>query len=205
MRADMNLTAHAPELQIINDSHRYQDLCLLFEQTFAQSENTLLVKGHSEPLYLPASSSQPSHQIIFAHGYFASALHEVAHWCIAGKQRRLLEDYGYWYCPDGRNNQEQGQFEQVEVKPQAIEWAFSVAAQKPFRVSTDNLNGEQADTLAFQAKVQQQVLHYLHQGFPPRAQQFINALQGFYHTEALCADAFDSGELNLSRGTNERF
>ena len=33
---------------------------------------------------------------------FNSALHEISHWTIAGKERRLLADLGYWYAPDGR-------------------------------------------------------------------------------------------------------
>jgi elongation factor P hydroxylase len=85
----------------------YQDLIHLFNQTFAESENTHLVKGQSEPIYLPANDQVNYHRIIFAHGFFASALHEIAHWCVAGQARRLLEDYGYWYCPDGRNMQQQ--------------------------------------------------------------------------------------------------
>jgi len=202
MRADMNLTAHTLKQQNIDDRHRYQDLCLLFDQTFAQNENTRLIKGNDEPVYLPAGNKHDHHQIVFAHGYFASALHEVSHWCIAGKQRRLLEDYGYWYCPDGRNNQQQEEFEQVEIKPQAIEWAFSVAVQKPFRVSSDNLHGAQADTLAFHAKVQQQALNYLQQGFPLRAQQFIRVLQDFYLSPPLCPKDFSSPELTPSRESN---
>jgi len=121
--------------------HNYQDLIVCFNATFTNTENTVLVKGDHEPIYIPAKSSHQHHQIVFAHGYFASALHEISHWCIAGKQRRLLEDYGYWYCPDGRDVKQQTEFEKVEVKPQAIEWAFSCASGKPFAVSTDNLNG----------------------------------------------------------------
>ncbi|GAM69307.1 transporting ATPase [Vibrio sp. JCM 19236] len=26
-------------------------------------------------------------------------MHEIAHWCVAGPKRRLLEDFGYWYEP----------------------------------------------------------------------------------------------------------
>jgi elongation factor P hydroxylase len=170
--------------------HRYQDLISLFNHTFKKTENTILVKGCDEPIYIPASKQQPNHQIIFAHGYFASALHEIAHWCIAGKQRRLLEDYGYWYCPDGRDHQQQAEFEKVEVKPQAIEWAFSVAANKPFRVSTDNLNGAPVDHLGFQLKVQQQVGVYLISGFPARAHIFIQQLQRFYQTSPLSKACF---------------
>ncbi|WP_286233097.1 elongation factor P hydroxylase [Thalassotalea sediminis] len=161
--------------------HNYQDLIAIFEHTFFERYNTRLVKGGNEPIYLPADDSLNYHRIIFAHGYFTSALHEVAHWCIAGRQRRLLEDFGYWYHPDGRTKCEQKQFESVEVKPQAIEWAFCIAAGIRFNVSTDNLNGEEPDTVAFRLAVYQQVKAYLSVGFPKRAQQFIQALAQFYH------------------------
>lgn len=170
--------------------HNYQDLITLFNQTFAESENTLLVKGHDEPIYMPATTPQDKHQIVFAHGYFSSALHEISHWCIAGKQRRLLEDYGYWYCPDGRNQEQQAKFETVEIKPQAIEWALSSAANKTFRVSTDNLNGAPVDTLGFQTAVQTQAKRYLISGFPQRAALFIQVLQNFYQSEPLHSGSF---------------
>lgn len=163
----------------------YRDLIVLFDQLFSRSENTRLIKGESEPVYLPADTEVTFHRVIFAHGFFASALHEIAHWCLAGKARRLVEDYGYWYCPDGRNTQQQAEFEYVEIKPQAIEWAFSVACGSLFRVSTDNLNGAPVDTRGFTRNVRLQVLQYLQHGFPPRAQQFIAALQAFYQTPAL--------------------
>lgn len=160
--------------------HDVNQLMALFNKAFIQTENTQLIKGNDEPIYLPKNESCPFNQIIFAHGYFSSALHEVAHWCIAGKARRELEDYGYWYEPDGRNEHQQTQFEQVEIKPQAIEWAFCIAAKKRFNVSADNLNGAEADTVNFTANVFQQVKRYLDQGFPPRAQLFINVLAQYY-------------------------
>ena len=162
--------------------HSYQDLIVIFNQIFAEKYNTRLTKGGDEPLYSPASKQCNYHQIIFAHGYYSSALHEIAHWCIAGKARRLLEDFGYWYQPDGRNEQQQKTFEQVEIKPQAIEWAFCVAANKKFNVSADNLNGFQADTKAFKQSVYHQVLVYLENGFPPQAQELIKSLSKFYQT-----------------------
>ncbi len=162
--------------------HQYQDLIQLFHDTFFNQYNTRLIKGGDEPLYLPASEHCGYHQVIFARGYYASAFHEIAHWCQAGDARRLLEDFGYWYIPDGRNEQQQRKFEQVEVIPQAIEWAFNVAANKKFHVSSDNLDGFQADTDGFKKKVFQQVKIFLKQGFPSRANQFIEALAQFYNT-----------------------
>ncbi|WP_205409117.1 elongation factor P hydroxylase, partial [Vibrio gazogenes] len=64
--------------------HRYQDLINIFNQTFAERYQTHLVAGDDEPIYLPADDSVPYHRIIFAHGFYASALHEIAHWCVAG-------------------------------------------------------------------------------------------------------------------------
>lgn len=161
--------------------HHYQDLIKLFNDTFAKSENTRLVKGDSEPVYLPASIDCEYHQVVFAHGFYASALHEIAHWCIAGKARRQLEDYGYWYCPDGRNINEQAEFEKVELKPQAIECAFSMAAGFAFKVSTDNLHGAEVDRESFVLRVNQQLSDLKRHGFPPRAAQFLQVLESFYN------------------------
>lgn len=156
---------------------------LLFEQTFYLSHNTKLVKGDSEPVYLPRSGMCQYHQLIFAHGYFASALHEISHWCLAGEERRLLEDFGYWYLPDGRTKKQQQHFEHVEIKPQAIEWAFSVSCNKNFIISADNLNGSATDSVDFKQSVYDQIHHYLIAGFPPRAQQFIAVLADFYQVQ----------------------
>lgn len=158
----------------------YQPLIELFSECFYARYRTRLVAGDDEPLYRPASNADGDHQIIFAHGFFASALHEIAHWCIAGEQRRLLEDYGYWYEPDGRNAQQQAQFEQVEVKPQALEWLFSLCAGVPFQVSVDNLNGVAVDRTAFTAKVRAQLQCYLREGVPARAERFARALANYY-------------------------
>lgn len=72
-------------------------------------------------------------------------MHEISHWTIAGAKRRLLPDLGYWYAPDGRTKEQQDLFEQVEVKPQAIEWLFAQSFGRKFRVSLDNLTGDSGD------------------------------------------------------------
>lgn len=169
--------------------HDANDLIRLFNATFAETENTLLVRGADEPLYLPADENHLRHRIVFAHGFFASALHEIAHWCIAGRKRRQLVDYGYWYRPDGRNAEEQREFEIVESKPQAIEWAFSQACAKPFEVSIDNLSGVAVDRAAFEACVMQAYHRYESKGFPPRAQHFMNVLRAFYSTSGMSSAA----------------
>nr|WP_229805219.1 elongation factor P hydroxylase [Alteromonas halophila] len=160
-----------------------------FEQAFFPRYNTRLVRGDDEPVYLPANDVCAFHKIVFAHGFFASALHELAHWCIAGKARRLQEDYGYWYCPDGRDEQAQRMFEKVEVKPQALEKAFSIACQRAFQVSTDNLHGAEPDRAAFTQAVDRQYYHYCEKGFPARAAQLINVLAQTFGGEDAAAQA----------------
>jgi elongation factor P hydroxylase len=152
----------------------------LFGDLFAGSHGARLVRGGREPVYLPRDADHPYDRVVFAHGFFASALHEAAHWCVAGPARRRLVDYGYWYKPDGRSAAEQREFEAVEVKPQALEWIFSVAAGTPFHFSADNLGagGVPASPawLAFQRRVQEQVHRFLAGGLPDRADRFATAL-----------------------------
>lgn len=162
--------------------HQYQDLIAIFSDCFFEKYNTILVKGDDEPLYVPAGDSQPHNTLIFAHGFFASALHECSHWLIAGGERRKLVDFGYWYEPDGRSEEQQVLFQSVEVKPQAIEWILSQASGYRFRVSVDNLNGAETDAEAFKKSVLHQVVLYCERGLPKRAEVFRSALCRFYNT-----------------------
>lgn len=176
--------------------HHYEDLINIFHDCFAADYNTRLVKGENEPLYSVKNESQPYNIIYFAHGYFSSALHECAHWLIAGKERRAVEDYGYWYNPDGRTAEQQILFQQVEIKPQALEWILAKACNHSFRVSNDNLNGARVDTDNFKKAVFQQVLSYCQAGLSPRAQSFRSALAEFYNqNRVLTTDDFDLQEL----------
>lgn len=161
--------------------HCYHDLIRIFNECFATTYNTQLVKGDDEPIYLPADDERPYHALFFAHGFYSSALHECSHWLIAGEERRKLVDFGYWYTPDGRNAEQQALFQKVEVKPQAIEWILSVAAGHRFRVSVDNLNGAESDTESFKQAVHAQVLYYCSNGLPERARLFREALCSFYN------------------------
>jgi len=138
-------------------------------------QNTVLAHSPDEPEYRPATTQQPA-QILFAHGFFASALHEISHWCIAGAERRKLPDLGYWYAPDGRNHAQQQLFEQVEIKPQALEWLFTVACDRPFRVSRDNLNGDAGNGAAFKDNVYAR-LHALLDGTAPIPRDAVRLLQ----------------------------
>lgn len=175
----------------MSTTHHYLQLIELFDSCFVGDFQTRLIKGEDEPIYLPADEESPWNRVVFAHGYYASALHEISHWCIAGAERRKLVDFGYWYCPDGRDADTQRQFEQAEIKPQALEWLFCVAAGFPFNVSCDNLDGDfEPDRIAFQRKVQAQVVTYLEQGIPARPARFIAALREYYSTPPLTAAQF---------------
>jgi elongation factor P hydroxylase len=160
--------------------HNYQDLITLFNACFEESFNTRLIAGGDEPMYLPAHEHQSYHAIIFTHDYFRSALHECAHWFIAGDKRRQQIDYGYWYEPDGRSVEQQTRFQEAEIKPQALEYILSQAAKHPFCISLDNLNQTNSDNSSFAEAVQLQASLYLQQGLPVRAEQFKQALINFY-------------------------
>ncbi|MEH6472379.1 MAG: elongation factor P hydroxylase [Halopseudomonas sp.] len=181
---------------MVEESQRCQQLIGLFNELFLNTYNTELVLGGDEPIYLPATADYPHHRVIFAHGYFSSALHEISHWCIAGSERRLLEDFGYWYRPDGRTAVQQAEFELVEVKPQALEWLFNRACGVSFRISCDNLSGETTDTTRFKDRVYQQVLDYLEQGLAARPRMLVERLGQFYQLPALTPDQFRRQDLD---------
>jgi len=151
----------------------------VFEQCFRDSERTALVGGAMEPLYEPAAGHGALHCIHYREDFFASALHEVAHWCIAGRERRQQRDFGYWYAPDGRDGAAQRAFEAAEERPQALEWLFSLACAYPFQVSVDNLDPETGavpDTQPFCDRVFQRALDWQRNGLPERAATFFAAL-----------------------------
>lgn len=148
--------------------------------------NAQLSPGADEPFYRAARSASEFAIIYSTYDYFSSALHELAHWCIAGVERRQKDDYGYWYEPDGRSVEQQQLFYQVEQKPQALEWAFSLAANVPFRISLDNLNStvlEKTESERFRNNVFSQLQHYFDTGFPSRAQRVIALLCRLYRNQ----------------------
>lgn len=161
--------------------HTAEDIVSLFNQCFIETEGTELVAFNPEPEYIPRHLRDASlDAILFTKDYFASALHEISHWCIAGVERRKQLDYGYWYCPDGRTPEQQALFEQVEVKPQALEWILAEAAAFPFRLSFDNLNGSPVDAKGFADRVHQQTQEYLTNGIGERPMKLIQFLLKFY-------------------------
>lgn len=164
----------------MTEQHHYPDLIYLFNQLFEHTEQTILLAGGDEPLYLPKDEHSQLNRIIFTKDYYASALHEIAHWCIAGKERRQLIDYGYWYRPDRNTADAQDLFEQAEAKPQALEWIFSQTCGIQFRISVDNLARNNEVTDSFKQSVYQHTLEFLETKLPKRAKLFNDNLLDFY-------------------------
>lgn len=152
-------------------------LISLFNALFFE-QNVRLVRGKHDPEYFPAQDDKPA-RIEFAHGFFSSALHELSHWCIAGMKRRQLPDFGYWYAPDGRTATQQQAFEQMEIRPQALECLFTLACRRPFQVSQDNLFADfDTSSSTFGADVYEQASHYINapQTLPRDAKTLLRAL-----------------------------
>lgn len=162
-------------------------LMALFNTVFS-AKNVELVRGETEPEYFPATEATPA-RIEFAHGFFQSALHEISHWSLAGKHRRTLPDFGYWYAPDGRTEAQQKAFEQVEIKPQAIECLFSLMCGRSFRVSQDNLHADfDTSQSTFKEDVYNQAKLYINapQNLPTDAKTLLTTLA------FVCHDSIDS-------------
>jgi elongation factor P hydroxylase len=151
------------------ENHLLDSVISTFEELFP---DVRLIGGFSEPEYLPPTPGR-SAEIHFTRDYVRSALHEIAHWCVAGAERRKLSDFGYWYAPDGRTNALQSEFYRVEVRPQAIELILSEALGIEFEVSADNLGNPQSDTRPFQAAVDAEVSKLRDTGLPPRVRLLV--------------------------------
>ena len=119
-----------------------------FHECFFNKYQVVLKGGFDEPFYKTHQIVNGKHQaaeIQFREDFIRSALHEISHWCVAGLERRSIDDYGYWYEPDGRNFDQQIEFFNVEVTPQAYESILCDAAQIEFQVSVDNLDVDISD------------------------------------------------------------
>jgi elongation factor P hydroxylase len=201
VKPSSSIIASKNEKSVVDIEHNCDDLIVLFEKTFLLSHRTRLLGGGEEPEYIPAIDINSEHTIVFTRDYFASALHEIAHWCIAGERRRQLPDYGYWYAPDGRTADQQKKFEQVEAKPQALEWLFSRACGSIFKLSADNLDGDADITDSFKKSVLQEAKRYClnvnSANDESRAVTFAKALAGDYGSSfSFSPDAFLLDHLN---------
>jgi hypothetical protein len=156
----------------------------VFNAQFLVTHNTMMSGGAAEPLYEPAVGSQPS-RILFTYDYPASALHEAAHWCLAGRARRGLRDYGYWYVPGPRNTQQRREFFAAEAPVQALEAIFAQACNVRFVVSADDFAASPEELEEFTGHIEQRIAQR-RQRLPERARSFAEALtRAFANTRAL--------------------
>ena len=179
----------------MSEGHLGGRLVAVFDRIFRTTEDTVLRGGAAEPYYEPGLPSV----IHFREDFDRSALHEVAHWCVAGPARRHLPDYGYWYAPDGRNADQQSAFYGVEVKPQAVEKAFCMAVGIPFKVSVDNLSVSLSDPAiaSFAVAVEDQFETMMIDGLPHRAEVFRHAISdlAYYQMGSQMSASDDQSQL----------
>jgi elongation factor P hydroxylase len=160
----------------ITDTELARGISSVFAASLGDDYHTELVGGASEPFYKPAVGGAPA-QLYFREDFPASALHEVAHWCIAGIQRRRQEDFGYHYIAGPRDARQQAAFFELELHTQSLESAFARALGLEFQPSADNL---QADIDGFAAAIEaytRALEAWLASPAGTRARRFIQALE----------------------------
>lgn len=164
------------------------EITTVFNQCFLASHRTRMCGAASEPMYVPARQTSPA-QLHFRDDYAASALHEAAHWCLAGNRRRQIEDFGYRYIAPPRTRGSREAFFRFERRPQALESFFAHAAGISFRVSVDDfgLDDHDALELARQTELFSLQVHitrldvyaWLRRPAAVRARKFLSALDSY--------------------------
>ena len=156
----------------------HNEVARRFNRAFGVSHQTVMIGGAPEPLYVPGErtggAAQGGRSIIrYREDFTLSALHEVAHWCIASRQRRRCRDYGYWYSPPPRHEAAQQSFFAAEVRVQALESLFAATIGVRFRVSADNVG---TSSTGFAEAVVRAACEIESAGLSLRANQFRTAL-----------------------------
>ncbi len=151
-------------------------LAEVFNLSFGDTYNVRCLGGFSQPEYLTAMQTQGSAQLRYTRDYAASALHEIAHWCVAGKDRLALNDFGYGYLPPPRDKATQQRFFALEFKVQVLEAWFASGTGVRFVASADNFDCSDEARNAFAQQITTAVQAYTLADVPPRAQEFTRAL-----------------------------
>ena len=150
----------------------HSDVARVFNLVFVDHK-VVMNGGHAEPLYIPSVRIA---EIQYRQDYTASALHEAAHWCIAGQRRRRLKDYGYFYSPPPRTQLDSARFEAAEVEAQSMELLFSEAAGLRFQPSADDVDAPINGLDTFSHRILIRARERRRLGLPERAQKFVTAL-----------------------------
>ncbi len=152
-----------------------QRIAAVFNTLFAEPYRTVMQGGGREPLYEPPTAHSTG-RVIYTQDYPCSALHEAAHWCLAGAARRLRRDYGYWYVPGPRDVTQRARFFAAELPVQSLEAAFARAAGVRFVISADDFAAPACEFDAFAERVQQRIESMSIASLPQRARAFHTAL-----------------------------
>jgi len=64
-----------------------QQFTTLLNTNYLNNYHTKIIGGFDEPFYLAPKEGNKA-EIQFTHDYIRSALHELAHWCTAGAERK---------------------------------------------------------------------------------------------------------------------
>ena len=120
------------------------ELCDLLIMTLSSVIPDLVIQGGAEEPFYEAAKNGKKATLYFRDNYPRSLLHELSHFCLSGDRRRKLDDFGYWYFPCGRTEEEQLLFEKVEARPQGLEKAMCEAFGIKFSPSLDDFSGKPA-------------------------------------------------------------
>jgi len=123
--------------KFVNDDEYCQFLIDAFSGIFS----SLTIKGGAEEPFYEAPKLNSIAVLHFRSNYPRSLLHEISHYCLAGDRRRQIDDFGYWYSPCGRTQEEQERFEAVEARPQGLEKAMCEIVGLKFSPSLDDFSG----------------------------------------------------------------
>ncbi len=123
--------------KIFNDD----ELCNALIDLLANVLPDLVIQGGADEPFYQAPSGGAKAILYFRSNYPRSLLHELSHYCLSGEKRRQIDDFGYWYIPCGRTENEQLLFEQVEARPQGLEKAMCEAIGISFIPSLDDFSG----------------------------------------------------------------
>jgi elongation factor P hydroxylase len=157
---------------------RHAEIAGRFNARFRRQgpRGTILIGGAPEPVYLPATRQRPA-LIRYTRDFAQSALHEIAHWCLADAAARRQVDYGLWYQPPPRSAAAQDRFYAAEVPVQALEMLLARACAVPFHFSADNPGADGGPARQrFERRVREACGAILENGLSLRAQAVLTAL-----------------------------
>jgi elongation factor P hydroxylase len=160
----------------------HHELAARINRAIARPWATVVIGGAEEPLYLPGTPGRPA-VIRYTRDHAQSVLHELAHWCIAGRARRALPDYGYDYEPPPRNARSRARFLAVEARVQALELLFACTARVRFHVSPDDPGHDPMDLSVCVAR---EGAVWLRHGFPLRTRAVLAALHADWAPRLAC-------------------